>query len=176
MDEAASAVLLTDPRDGHDSISNAEAEAGVAHAAAAQAGEHEREQPDGQRPQQQQQQLSKRQYKKQKRAAQESDPASLRDPATGAKQCFNIDVAERNRRQLEKKRLKELKKAKNDPGARDGSVREWFANATRDPRLLDERRYQLPRHRDLEKISASMQVLSGGLGRLLVTMRRRPRA
>lgn len=51
------------------------------------------------------------------------------------------------------------------------------SETSRDPLLLDERRYRefLPQHVDLELVCASLQILSGGLGRLLVTMRRRPR-
>lgn len=53
-----------------------------------------------------------------------------------------------------------------------------ISETTRDPLLLDETRYTdfIPSHADLELVGASLQVLSGGLGRLLVTMRRRPRA
>jgi len=52
-----------------------------------------------------------------------------------------------------------------------------ISETTRDPLLLDEARYAdfLPAHRDMELVGASLQILSGGLGRLLVTMRRRPR-
>lgn len=52
-----------------------------------------------------------------------------------------------------------------------------ISETTRDPLLLDEARYLdfLPQHRCLELVGASLQVLSGGLGRLLVTMQRRPR-
>jgi len=52
-----------------------------------------------------------------------------------------------------------------------------ISETTRDPLLLDEARYAdfLPTHRDMELVGASLQVLSGGLGRLLVTMQRRPR-
>ncbi|CAJ1372995.1 unnamed protein product [Effrenium voratum] len=52
-----------------------------------------------------------------------------------------------------------------------------ISETTRDPLLLDEARYVdfIPRHADLELLGASLQVLSGGLGRLLVTMRRLPR-
>eukprot|EP00928_Gymnodinium_smaydae_P035546 TRINITY_DN2499_c0_g8_i1.p1 TRINITY_DN2499_c0_g8~~TRINITY_DN2499_c0_g8_i1.p1 ORF type:complete len:603 (+),score=145.12 TRINITY_DN2499_c0_g8_i1:182-1990(+) len=51
------------------------------------------------------------------------------------------------------------------------------SETTRDPAIIDEANYTkfLPKHADLELVGASMQVLSGGLGRLLVTMRRRPR-
>eukprot|EP00929_Paragymnodinium_shiwhaense_P068886 TRINITY_DN34735_c0_g1_i1.p1 TRINITY_DN34735_c0_g1~~TRINITY_DN34735_c0_g1_i1.p1 ORF type:complete len:654 (-),score=116.65 TRINITY_DN34735_c0_g1_i1:69-2030(-) len=52
-----------------------------------------------------------------------------------------------------------------------------ISETTRDPMLLDESRYLdfLPQHSSLELLGASLQVLSGGLGRLLVTMRRVPR-
>merc|ERR1712232_1317521 len=44
---------------------------------------------------------------------------------------------------------------------------------SRDPKLLDEARYSdfLPVHPDLELMGASLQILSGGLGRLLVVFR-----
>eukprot|EP00929_Paragymnodinium_shiwhaense_P009664 TRINITY_DN113917_c0_g1_i1.p1 TRINITY_DN113917_c0_g1~~TRINITY_DN113917_c0_g1_i1.p1 ORF type:complete len:569 (+),score=91.48 TRINITY_DN113917_c0_g1_i1:61-1707(+) len=52
-----------------------------------------------------------------------------------------------------------------------------ISETTRDPLLLEEARYEplLPSHPALEHVGASLQVLSGGLGRLLVTMKRRPR-
>eukprot|EP00927_Polykrikos_kofoidii_P075094 TRINITY_DN7114_c0_g1_i1.p1 TRINITY_DN7114_c0_g1~~TRINITY_DN7114_c0_g1_i1.p1 ORF type:complete len:687 (-),score=146.36 TRINITY_DN7114_c0_g1_i1:152-2212(-) len=52
-----------------------------------------------------------------------------------------------------------------------------ISETTRDPRLLNESRYLdfLSSHEDLELVGASLQILSGGLGRLLVTMRRKPR-
>lgn len=52
------------------------------------------------------------------------------------------------------------------------------SETTRDPQLIDEKRYTpfLPVHPELEPVGASLQVLCGGLGRLLVTLRRRPRA
>ncbi|CAE7459239.1 trmt11 [Symbiodinium natans] len=51
------------------------------------------------------------------------------------------------------------------------------SETTRDPLLLDESRYVdfIPQHGSLQLLGASLQVLSGGLGRLLVTMQRRPR-
>lgn len=55
------------------------------------------------------------------------------------------------------------------------SGREWFSSTTRDALVLDEKKYVIPEQAGLEKVSASLQVLSGGLGRLLVTMRRVPR-
>eukprot|EP00397_Hematodinium_sp_SG-2012_P043420 GEMP01048261.1.p1 GENE.GEMP01048261.1~~GEMP01048261.1.p1 ORF type:complete len:450 (+),score=59.98 GEMP01048261.1:127-1476(+) len=60
-------------------------------------------------------------------------------------------------------------------GCGEKETKEWWAETTRDPLLLDESRYLLPEHPDLEPIGASLQILSGGLGRLLVTMRRRSR-
>lgn len=52
-----------------------------------------------------------------------------------------------------------------------------ISETSRDPLLLDEARYLdfIPQHAALELLGASLQVLSGGLGRLLVTMQRRPR-
>ncbi|CAE8605046.1 unnamed protein product [Polarella glacialis] len=52
-----------------------------------------------------------------------------------------------------------------------------ISETTRDPLLLDETRYLdfIPRHSALELKGASLQVLSGGLARLLVTMARLPR-
>lgn len=52
-----------------------------------------------------------------------------------------------------------------------------ISETTRDPLLLDEIRYVdfIPQHTDLKLLGASLQVLSGGLGRLLVVMQRRPR-
>lgn len=62
-------------------------------------------------------------------------------------------------------------------GGRKKDKRLCISETTRDPLLLDESRYKefIPSHPDLELLGASLQVLSGGLGRLLVTMRRRPR-
>lgn len=53
-----------------------------------------------------------------------------------------------------------------------------ISETTRDPLLLDESRYVdfIPSHSQLELVGASLQVLSAGLGRLLVTLRRRPRS
>merc|ERR1712066_937813 len=50
-----------------------------------------------------------------------------------------------------------------------------ISETTRDPLLIDESRYldYIAQHADLELVGASLQVLSGGLGRLLVTFRRR---
>lgn len=52
-----------------------------------------------------------------------------------------------------------------------------ISETTRDPLLLDESRYVdfIPSHSQLELAGASLQVLSAGLGRLLVTLRRLPR-
>eukprot|EP00928_Gymnodinium_smaydae_P050346 TRINITY_DN33905_c0_g1_i1.p1 TRINITY_DN33905_c0_g1~~TRINITY_DN33905_c0_g1_i1.p1 ORF type:complete len:515 (+),score=55.51 TRINITY_DN33905_c0_g1_i1:118-1662(+) len=52
-----------------------------------------------------------------------------------------------------------------------------ISEVTRDERLLDEGKYEkfVPQHACLETVGSSLQVLSAGLGRLLVTMRRRPR-
>ncbi|CAK9022379.1 unnamed protein product [Durusdinium trenchii] len=52
-----------------------------------------------------------------------------------------------------------------------------ISETTRDPLLLDETRYVdfIPQHTHLTLMSASLQILSGGLGRLLVVMQRRPR-
>lgn len=63
-------------------------------------------------------------------------------------------------------------------GGRVKDPRLCISETTRDPLLLDESRYLdfLPRHSELELVGASLQVLSGGLGRLLVTMHRRPRS
>lgn len=62
-------------------------------------------------------------------------------------------------------------------GGRKKDPRLCISETSRDPLLLDESRYvdYLPRHQDLHLVAASLQVLSGGLGRLLVTMQRRPR-
>lgn len=62
-------------------------------------------------------------------------------------------------------------------GGRQKDARLVISETTRDPLLLDAKRYEdfIPRHADLEYVDASLQILSGGLGRLLVTMRRRPR-
>merc|ERR1712232_452201 len=62
-------------------------------------------------------------------------------------------------------------------GRTDKDPRLCISETTRDPKLLDEKRYLdfLPQHADLELMGASLQVLSGGLGRLLVTFRRLPR-
>ncbi|CAE7631719.1 trmt11 [Symbiodinium microadriaticum] len=51
------------------------------------------------------------------------------------------------------------------------------SETTRDPLLLDESRYVdfIPQHVAFRLLGASLQVLSGGLGRLLVTMQRLPR-
>lgn len=54
----------------------------------------------------------------------------------------------------------------------------WITEDTADPLLLNETRYMpfLPTHPDLELLGASLQVLSHrGVGRLLVTMKRRKR-
>eukprot|EP00434_Breviolum_minutum_P036192 symbB.v1.2.032062.t1/scaffold3798.1/size50166/2 len=52
-----------------------------------------------------------------------------------------------------------------------------ISETTRDPLLLDEMRYVdfIPQHVALKLLGASLQVLSGGLGRLLVLMQRRDR-
>jgi tRNA (guanine10-N2)-methyltransferase len=62
-------------------------------------------------------------------------------------------------------------------GRTEKDPRLCISETTRDPLLLDEKRYLdfLPKHADLELMGASLQVLSGGLGRLLVTFRRLPR-
>lgn len=62
-------------------------------------------------------------------------------------------------------------------GRKKKDPRLCVSETSRDPLLLNEDRYRdfLPEHADLELVGASLQVLSGGLGRLLVTMRRRPR-
>jgi len=62
-------------------------------------------------------------------------------------------------------------------GGRVKDPRLVISETSRDPLLLDEARYQdfVPGHSDLELLGASLQILSGGLGRMLVTMRRRPR-
>ncbi|CAD7971331.1 unnamed protein product [Amoebophrya sp. A25] len=52
---------------------------------------------------------------------------------------------------------------------------DWWTNTTRDPVLLDQSRYAIPTEPGLELESATLQVLSGGLGRLLVVMNRLPR-
>lgn len=64
-----------------------------------------------------------------------------------------------------------------DEGRHYKDKRLIISETTRDPLLLDESRYLdfLPSHSSLELAGASLQVLSGGLGRLLVTMKRRPR-
>ncbi|CAE8645441.1 unnamed protein product [Polarella glacialis] len=56
-------------------------------------------------------------------------------------------------------------------------LRLCIPETTREPALLDEARYAdfIPTHANLQLVDASLQVLSGGLGRLLVIMRRRPR-
>jgi len=64
-----------------------------------------------------------------------------------------------------------------DAGRKKKDNRLIISETTRDPLLLDESRYHdfLGSHSALELCGASLQVLSGGLGRLLVTMKRRPR-
>lgn len=70
-----------------------------------------------------------------------------------------------------------LRDAAMPDAGRTKDPRLCISETTRDPRLLDEGVYAdfLPVHCDLEFLGASLQVLSGGLGRLLVTFRRRPR-
>merc|ERR1712070_1072051 len=65
-----------------------------------------------------------------------------------------------------------------DQGRTHKDKRLIISETTRDPLLLDEKRYLdfLPAHKSLALCGASLQVLSGGLGRLLVTMKRLPRA
>lgn len=62
-------------------------------------------------------------------------------------------------------------------GGRVKDPRLCISETTRDPLLLDEARYRdfIPSHVDIELIGASLQVLSGGLGRLLVIMSRKNR-
>ncbi|CAD7940685.1 unnamed protein product [Amoebophrya sp. A120] len=66
------------------------------------------------------------------------------------------------------------------PGKKDKKTKkqknvDWFTNCTRDPIVLDERNYRIPTMEGMKKESATVQILSGGLGRLLVVMRRIPR-
>jgi len=70
-----------------------------------------------------------------------------------------------------------LHKTAHPEGGRKKDKRLCISETTRDPLLLDESRYTefIPSHPDMELLGASLQVLSGGLGRLLVTMRRRNR-
>eukprot|EP00931_Biecheleriopsis_adriatica_P103833 TRINITY_DN78623_c0_g1_i1.p1 TRINITY_DN78623_c0_g1~~TRINITY_DN78623_c0_g1_i1.p1 ORF type:complete len:605 (-),score=137.00 TRINITY_DN78623_c0_g1_i1:111-1925(-) len=62
-------------------------------------------------------------------------------------------------------------------GGRKKDPRLNISETTRDPLLLDEKRYEdfIPQHAALRLVGASLQVLSGGLGRLLVSMQRLPR-
>lgn len=62
-------------------------------------------------------------------------------------------------------------------GGRTKDPRLCISETSRDPLLLDETRYTdfIPSHAQLELVGASLQILSGGLGRLLVTMSRKPR-
>mmetsp|Transcript_106604 Transcript_106604/g.270726 ORF Transcript_106604/g.270726 Transcript_106604/m.270726 type:complete len:614 (-) Transcript_106604:44-1885(-) len=70
-----------------------------------------------------------------------------------------------------------LRDSVHPDGGRKKDRRLCISETTRDPLILDEARYPdfVPAHEDMELVGASMQILSGGLGRLLVTMRRRPR-
>mmetsp|Transcript_49634 Transcript_49634/g.130888 ORF Transcript_49634/g.130888 Transcript_49634/m.130888 type:complete len:523 (+) Transcript_49634:14-1582(+) len=63
-------------------------------------------------------------------------------------------------------------------GERGTFVKMRFTETSRDPRLLDEQRYRdfLPQMDGLEYLHGSLQILSGGVGRILITMRRIPRA
>lgn len=72
--------------------------------------------------------------------------------------------------------LQEIKDGRGSRTKREtvmnGRKKPWWPETTRDPDLLDESRYRLPEHPNLALIGASLQVLSSGLGRLLVTMER----
>merc|ERR1712232_255113 len=71
-----------------------------------------------------------------------------------------------------------LRDAAHPDAGREKDPRLCISETSRDPLLLDEARYVdfLPRHSHLDLVGASLQILSGGLGRLLVTLQRRPRS